>query len=471
MLVEVLTTPRSVTARRRLPALAAVLAIAASACGGERQPFEFERAPIVLIDVAGLRADRIEPEPGSGEPARPLAALARDSVVFQWAFTPSPHAATARAALLSGRYPVALGLLADGGTIPEETATLAERLAEHGYRTAAFVAAPAGSPGSGGSVRGLEQGFESWEEIGGDLEQVVASAVTWLREAEAPFFLYLQASDLLAAAPGVGAPGRESPEQEQSSASTTRASTARSETLPAGAGAGVIAEVAEVGEADRLTAIDEVQDEVYDAKVRAVGAAIGALLNALDEEGLGGRAVVALTSDRGVELAERHDASAAGSVYAPVSRVPLLLRLPERLSRVEPRVTGLVDLAPTLLDLVGIEPDSAMQGNSLVAILDQRGRPPYLAFTDSIEPDGGLAVAMAGYRLVVHRGDDRAELYRLTEDPFELADLAAEEPEKVEVLRRRLEEWQRGVVGGRGGEGEGTDDEMLEQLRNLGYIQ
>jgi arylsulfatase A-like enzyme len=141
-------------------------------------------------------------------------------------------------------------------------------------------------------------------------------------------------------------------------------------------------------------------------------------------------------------------------------------------SRVEPRITDLVDLAPTLLDLVGLEADSAMQGESLVAILDQRGRPPYLAFTDSMEPDGGLAVAMAGYRLVLRRGEDRAELYRLADDPLELADLSAAEPEKVAVLRRRLEEWQRGVLGlGAGADGESAGDEMLEQLRNLGYIQ
>jgi arylsulfatase A-like enzyme len=387
-----------------------MVAIGSLAGCGSEEPYRFERSPIVLVDLSGLRADRLGAY--GGAPTPHLDRLAAESVAFEWAFTTSPHAGPARAALLTGRYPVALGVLADGGELATDTATLAERLAEHGYRTAAFVEDAAG-------VAGLTQGFDEWDEGGGGVAAVAARAADWLGAAgDGPFFLFVQA--------------------------------------PVAAGT----------------------EAEYAAAVSGADAAVGELLRALEERGLGQQAVVAVTSDHGLDLPEAEADSveqpapgARSDVHVAVARVPLLLRLPERLQRREPRVTDLVDLAPTLLELVGIEPDRAAQGESLVAILDQRGRPPYLAFTDSIDPEGGLAVAMAGYRLVLQRGTDRAALYRLTDDPFELSDLAAEEPEKVTVLRRRLEEWQRAVLAGGDGEGVSADDEMLEQLRNLGYIQ
>ncbi|HVS15710.1 MAG TPA: sulfatase [Thermoanaerobaculia bacterium] len=399
------------TARRPLTLALVAPALVGSllaGCGPSDEPYQYRRAPIVLVDLSGLRADRLGAF--GGGPTPHLDRFAAESVVFEWAFTPSPHAGPARASLLTGRYPVALGVLADGGDLDEGTATLAAHLAGHGYRTAAFVE-------DTGGVTGLEQGFEEWDDRGRGAGAVLARAGEWLGGAgDGPFFLFVQAR------------------------------------VPEGAA-------------------------TYDQAVAAADEAIGVLLRALDARGRGERAVVAVTSSHGFPAAEGEeepvpDATVGSDVHVAVARVPLLLRLPGAHQRREPRITDLVDVAPTLLELVGIEPDAKVQGDSLVAILDQRGRPPYLAFTDSIDPEGGLAVAMAGYRLVLQRSTERVALYRLTDDPLERADLAAEEPDKVAVLRRRLEEWQRAVLaGGADGEGVSADDEMLEQLRNLGYIQ
>jgi arylsulfatase A-like enzyme len=303
-----------------------LLAIASAAlltgCSSTPEPFRFERASIVLIDLSGLRADRLGAFGGDRSAAANLDALAADSVAFEWAFTPSPYPGPARAALLTGRYPVALGVLADGGELVAETHTLAESLAEHGYRTAGFVDGPAG-------VEGLSQGFDHWDETSGDLASVVARAVEWLGDAGTePFFLYLQASPFdLSAAEHEGSAPRE---------------------------------------------------RRYAQALLEADGHLGDLLRTIDQTGHSERAVVADTSDHGAELADRGEpaSGAVGSVHAGVSRVPLLLRLPQRLQRHEPRATDLVDLAPTLLDLVGIEPDPKTQGESLVAILDQRGRPP-----------------------------------------------------------------------------------------------
>jgi hypothetical protein len=67
----------------------------------------------------------------------------------------------------------------------------------------------------------------------------------------------------------------------------------------------------------------------------------------------------------------------------------------------------------------------------------------------------------------------RVELYHLVADPLEQHDLAAAEPQKTAVMLRRLEEWQRRMGAAVSGEcdADSVDEERLQQLRDLGYIQ
>jgi len=156
-----------------------------------------------------------------------------------------------------------------------------------------------------------------------------------------------------------------------------------------------------------------------------------------------------------------------------VTRVPLMIRLPgAELSGTVTQVVETLDLTPTLLDLAGAPMPPGIQGESLVPLMRGEGQPPYLAFGESASDGGRKYVAMGGFRLIVHTETGQAELFAYESDPQEQNDLAAAEFQRVEALLQRLEEWEQSVAGAVLGQEEAPmDDETLEQLKSLGYVQ
>lgn len=129
-------------------------------------------------------------------------------------------------------------------------------------------------------------------------------------------------------------------------------------------------------------------------------------------------------------------------------RVPLLIRWPGELTPgVDEVAVSSVDLAPTLLSLLGQPIPATVQGQDLSAALrDLPGAPrpeDALYFRPAREPaDADVrGLRTARHKLVIEQRPDAsatAHLYDLEADPFELADVAADAPELVEALSRRL---------------------------------
>ena len=160
-----------------------------------------------------------------------------------------------------------------------------------------------------------------------------------------------------------------------------------------------------------------------------------------------------------------------------MTRVPLLLRLPDgREARSIAQIVETIDLMPTLLELTGAEEPAAVQGRSLVPLIRGQGKPPYVAFGESTRGGARRFAALGGYRLLLSREGDTAELYHLPDDPLELNDLAGNdsEAERLAVLRRHLEAWEDMVAAASLDPDKRTtpmDEDTLDQLRSLGYIQ
>ena len=178
----------------------------------------------------------------------------------------------------------------------------------------------------------------------------------------------------------------------------------------------------------------------YTALVRAADLQIGRFLALLRDRGLADDTIVVITGDHGEAFGEPHGRSGHGfTVYDEEVRVPLVLWNPKRFRQAGRSATvgSHIDLAPTILDLLGLDAPAGWDG---VSLFDE-GRPArtYL-----------FAAAWGQYLLGVRSGDwkyiydarlGKEELYDLRQDPDELRDLSRAEPGRAAELRRRLAAW------------------------------
>ncbi|HSN55337.1 MAG TPA: sulfatase-like hydrolase/transferase, partial [Candidatus Sulfomarinibacteraceae bacterium] len=211
----------------------------------------------------------------------------------------------------------------------------------------------------------------------------------------------------------------------------------------------------------------------YAARVQVVDRFVAGLVAELGASGLDRRATLILVGTNGFALQEHGDLFGE-TVYAPVTRVPLLIRLPGGSSPVVvDNVVEVLDLMPTVADLLGAEVPAPVQGASLLPVIEGTSTPPYVAFGETPQGPGQRFVALAGYRAVAT--GDRLELFHTAADPLELEDLAEAEPDKLAKLANDLEAWSKMVAATSLDPELRTDaeldDETLKQLKSLGYIQ
>jgi hypothetical protein len=169
-----------------------------------------------------------------------------------------------------------------------------------------------------------------------------------------------------------------------------------------------------------------------------------------------------VTADHGETLSSAHSGTSgldkmpiryhhAVSNYEETTRIPILVVAPGLLpegKEVKERVRN-VDLAPTILELLGLEPNPRMTGKSLVGLA--KGQKEADERVVVSEGRGTRGVTSGKYRLLVREGAARTtylgdkavtaseELYDLTEDPGERHDLAPSKPEVVAEMKARLQ--------------------------------
>jgi arylsulfatase A-like enzyme len=226
--------------------------------------------------------------------------------------------------------------------------------------------------------------------------------------------------------------------------------------------------------------------DLYDASIHETDALLGGLFEAMEREGRFDDTIVVLLSDHGEEFME-HGRLLHSQLYRELLHVPLIVALPKPLGEglAGTRVEGfarLVDVAPTLLDWLGVPIPREMQGATLVPMVE--GAPaaePLVASTYRREGVQGLQLGI--WKLIERRArggpDDRdgeivRELYDLSRDPAEENDVAASRESVAALLARRLERIRlesRAVFAERGrGRRVIASDEQRAKLRALGYL-
>jgi len=187
--------------------------------------------------------------------------------------------------------------------------------------------------------------------------------------------------------------------------------------------------------------------------------------------------MIVVTADHGEAFGERNRVGHANSPYQNLLHVGLLIKYPN--SMLKGTVDGsvsLVDVAPTILDTLGMSPPSTMQGRSLLhgvpgprEIFAEVFPCPVLHSPDC--PNGCTARAVYSwpYKFITSTSGKR-ELYDLSADPGETHDLSASLAPLVKNLNSDLNEWRKRAPSP-SRQTLRLDKESVQRLKSLGYAQ
>lgn len=407
--------------KRTLGALALSTLVA---CGGGEP-----RLNVLVVTLDTTRADALGAFGGRSGVTPHLDALAASGVAFTNARTVVPLTLPSHASMLTGlvppRHTVRVNTLKP---LPESAVSVAELASEAGVRTAAVVASIALD-----ASLGTAQGFESYDQPTPPLlqaersfkelkaDEVTDRALAWFeaRDPDHPFFFWAHYFDphVPLEAPIELAAGR----------------------------------------------------TPYEAEVSFMDQELGRLLAQLKRDGVLDSTVVIVVADHGESNGEHREATHGAFCFDSTLKVPLIVRYPDGFgagSQVDV-VTSITDVAPTVLDALGLEIPDDLDAQSLYRTLEPDDRGAYFESHYGYLQYGWSP--MAGWVTGEHKLVQAAtpSLFDLKFDPAESEDVYARNPELVQRLESQLARiLSRPALEP---STQGIDPELLERLMSLGY--
>jgi len=407
---------------------------------------------VLLVTIDTLRADRVGAWGSSRGLTPTLDRLATEGVAFADVRAQVPLTLPSHASLLTGRYPTATGVH-DNGTfrLAQSQSTIATALDRTGYDTGAFVGAFVLD-----ARFGLNRGFDVYDDrmegtsanlevVQRPAEQVLASAERWIDQRTG-----IRGSGLGGNSPQSPTPSSQSPffawihlYDPHEPYSPPEPYRSRYATDP------------------------------YDGEVAYVDAQLGAFLDRLRASGVLAHTLVAIASDHGESLGEHGERTHGLFAYDATLHVPMLLWNPAALDPgVFARPARLVDLTPTLLDLVGATPLDRTDGRSLRPfVAGERAFDEVPSYFEAL--NANLTRNWAPLTGVVFNHEKLIdlpipELYDLQADPEEQRNLYAQQPDRARPLEAALD----AVTAQRTPDSSpaALDAEAEARLRSLGYV-
>ncbi len=395
-----------------------------------------ETRNVILISIDTCRADHLGCYGYPGKITPNIDALADEAVVFENAICPVPITLPSHTTMLAGTTPLYHGVH-DNATyrVAEYNRTIAQILAEHGYRTGAIVSATVLD-----SAYGLARGFDSYQDnmghgpagtrpVSRPAGATTRLAVNWLdKHRDEKFFMFLHYFD------------PHFPYEPPAPFSSL------------------------------------FRDNLYAGEIAYTDSCIGLLIDKLKQSGLYDSTLLIITADHGEMLGEHSEKTHSYFIYAGAMDVPLIFRLPGRSRpvRISDNV-GLVDIAPTICRLLGIDVPSVMQGRDLSDYL-RKGRSTQekrYMYCESLVPtmygcNGLLGVVSGRYKYI---STTRCELYNTAADPHEQNNLITAEPKRAHLMEEELVSLLDELAYKKQASSRtGTTSQTLKQLGSLGYV-
>lgn len=366
---------------------------------------------VLLITIDTTRADHLGMY-GYGRPTSPnLDKLAAEGTVFEHGWAHAPSTRYSMPAILTGRLPldVYYDTAIEGwpGLLPKAT-TIAETLATRGFTGGAYT-----NYWYFDRVRRMDQGFTEYDNSSAVLHQGVANAGPEQTKGSSS----KEQTDK-----AIGFVGRH-PDQRWflwvHYYDPHYAYEPHAEIPPFGA--------------DR--------ESLYDGELRFTDLHIGRLLDDLRAKGLYDKTVIVVTGDHGEGFGEHGVELHGYHLYAPQTRVPMIIRVPGLAPRRSTTPAGHVDLLPTLANLAGAPATSEMMGRSLVDALAGKDADRVVFQQLSYEGNHEMRGAVSADCHVIYNvsPDTSWEVYRDDRDPGETRDLAG--TDECAATRAELARW------------------------------
>jgi arylsulfatase A-like enzyme len=461
-----------------------------------------DRPNVLVYLVCSLRPDYTSLYGYTRDTTPFMKRLGAAGVVFEDAQAQAPWTKASVPALMTSMYSYTLGLRHDTDIIPRGAVPLAESLRAAGYVTASIITNP-----FVGKASGLNRGCDYLmeypvvhnqrkedEDRGTDSAALNKVAIPWLQEHhDEPFFLYLHVTD-------PHAPYR--PPAEYEKKFTNPAETKQFERdyrgmwdpRQYGGGTTVSPAVSKKKGVDPERFIRQAKER-YDAEIAFADHSLEQLTGKLKELGIFDNTLVVVLSDHGEEFFDHGFTAHGHSLYQELTHAVMMFWNPKLLpaARRVSETVQLIDVYPTILELLKLKPAGVIQGQSLAPLLEGRAleRKGPIVATRFAHPNakaggtvpenrtGTFAIFEGPWKLLYRDQAKRAgvaelELYDRRRDRRETVNVAAQNPEVVKKLKSDLDAWiqaQEQVKKLLGPGGKGTlDPQSLERLKTLGYI-
>ncbi|MCA9940508.1 MAG: sulfatase [Anaerolineales bacterium] len=410
-----------------------------------------EKFNVMLIVIDALRADHLGCYGYSHATSPTLDALAADGVLGENLFAPAIPTQPSFTTLYTGQHPLTHGVIAHGGEamLAPTAPSLAEHFLHGGYHTCAVDNLWRARPWFGrGFVDYLDPSLKHTLPVAVTCEEMNDSIIKWLRVFGAdPFFMLIHYWDphypLLPPPQYRGRfyDGRNPTDRGNHSLDRwwqhPVGLLARNTWLRTPAG--------------RITDADYVR-ALYDQEIRYVDDGVSSLMQALEEMGLSQRTLVLIMADHGASMTEHDIFFEHYGLYDATTHVPLIVRWPGHLpaGRRLPHLLRANDVAPTLLEAVGLPAARGMEGTSFWPLLtgesDEGGHDWVISLECSWQASWSLRTRE--HKLILNRELDPCrhfwpsrELYNLQKDPLETHDLAQTETHLADDMTAQLEAW------------------------------
>lgn len=394
------------------------------------------RLNVLLITLDTTRADRLGVYGYAKARTPNLDAITRNGVMFSNAYCQVPLTLPSHCSIMTGTTPLAHGVHNNGTyVLGADKLTLAKVLKDKGYKTAAFV-----SSFSVDSRFGLDQGFDIYDDNYQEdspfkalnaerkAEQVLAAFTPWFDKLrDEPFFCWVHFFD---------------PHLPYSPPSPYR---------------------------------EEFKDRPYDGEIAYMDYIIGELLRKVKERNLLGRTLIVVAGDHGEAFDEKGEAGHGIFLYEMTMRVPLIFYSENHLppNFIVPARVRLIDILPTVLDMLNMPKPASAQGISLIPYIQKKKKNDLDSYLETYYPKENygwspLVGLIAGDMKYIRA--PKEELYDLKADPNEAKNVFALDKKAAAKLKASLDGLiKETALPGASAKRTLTAEEQA-RLRSLGYV-